>query len=717
MKKHFSNFLLSMSFLVVGIFVLTNQVQAETEISENIISDEIWTVENSPYHLMDTISVYPGATLTIEPGVVVKANAEKYLQIAGTIIARGNANNLVVFTSYDNNGWGGIRFIDSAIDAQLGEDYSYISGSIIEYADIEKSVWDCIRIEGSSPFISNSSIHNCANGIFLYNMNQSGTSNAVIYKNIISNIPTGNGVQQTNKNTDTGLVKIINNEINNTGIGIVSMNGRGPQIKDNIITNSDGGISLQFSDNFLVENNIVDIPSTSQNTAIGINIASGSVGTIQYNNLSNNANTQPSNSALNIHGSDVDVRFNTITASSNYTIRINCLNDVNCSTINSNNIYNTTVGGYSIWNWGGVDINSSDNYWDSISLLEVENKIFDFYDDPSLGKIVFNPYALSALESAGSNKFITPTICNSWIYSNWSQCSSSGKQTRTIISSSPSGCSGGSPIVSQDCTYVPLTCSSWIYSDWSACSNGQQTRNIISSSPAGCIGGASSITKSCTVSTSNNEYTQNQICSSFTYSDWSDCSQNNIQSRSLLSSLPSNCIGGQPILNQMCIYVDASQEDIIKTNNEESSVEVNVIVAEVINREKSLAVKKDVQLATRLKGKILLQVESRGEAWYVSPSDGKKIYMANGDEAYKIMRNEGIGISNKDLERINIDKTFAKKNNGKIFLQVEARGEAYYIDFDGVAHYLKDGAVAYEVMRSLGLGISNKDIRKLEVSI
>ena len=89
--------------------------------------------------------------------------------------------------------------------------------------------------------------------------------------------------------------------------------------------------------------------------------------------------------------------------------------------------------------------------------------------------------------------------------------------------------------------------------------------------------------------------------------------------------------------------------------------------------------------------------------------------MANGSEAYNIMRYLGVGITNKDLNRVMTDKIFAKKHSGKIFLKVEAYGEAYYIDIDGNAHYLKDGTVAYKIMRNLGLGITNSDLRKIEV--
>jgi len=41
----------------------------------------------------------------------------------------------------------------------------------------------------------------------------------------------------------------------------------------------------------------------------------------------------------------------------------------------------------------------------------------------------------------------------------------------------------------------------------------------------------------------------------------------------------------------------------------------------------------DISLANRLKGKILLQVEGRGEAWYIHPDNGKRYYMKDGPAA------------------------------------------------------------------------------------
>lgn len=128
---------------------------------------------------------------------------------------------------------------------------------------------------------------------------------------------------------------------------------------------------------------------------------------------------------------------------------------------------------------------------------------------------------------------------------------------------------------------------------------------------------------------------------------------------------------------------------------------------------KNNKISSNIDFIKKQKGKILLQVESHGEAWYVNPKDGKRYYMADGNKAYDVMRNMGVGITNKDLDKIKANKTLAKKSSGKIFLQIESKGEAYYIDFDGVAHYLKDGAAAYEIMRSLGVGITNNDLTKI----
>lgn len=55
-------------------------------------------------------------------------------------------------------------------------------------------------------------------------------------------------------------------------------------------------------------------------------------------------------------------------------------------------------------------------------------------------------------------------------------------------------------------------------------------------------------------------------------------------------------------------------------------------------------------LGNKLKGKILLQVESHGEAWYVNPKDEQRYYLGKPSDAYQLIRELGIGISSKIIE-------------------------------------------------------------------
>lgn len=57
-------------------------------------------------------------------------------------------------------------------------------------------------------------------------------------------------------------------------------------------------------------------------------------------------------------------------------------------------------------------------------------------------------------------------------------------------------------------------------------------------------------------------------------------------------------------------------------------------------------------IAARLSGRILLQVEQNGEAWYVNPTDLRKYYLGRPKDAFDTMRNFGLGVSDSDLLKI-----------------------------------------------------------------
>jgi hypothetical protein len=144
-----------------------------------------------------------------------------------------------------------------------------------------------------------------------------------------------------------------------------------------------------------------------------------------------------------------------------------------------------------------------------------------------------------------------PATCSSFTYSAWGTCQSNNTQTRTVLTSSPTGCTGGTPVLSQSCTYVPpvTTCSSFTYSAWGACqSNNTQTRTVLTSSPTGCTGGTPVLSQSCTY------VPPVTTCTSFTYSAWGACQPNGTQTRTVSTSSPTGCTGGTPVLSQTCTY-------------------------------------------------------------------------------------------------------------------------------------------------------------------
>jgi len=178
-----------------------------------------------------------------------------------------------------------------------------------------------------------------------------------------------------------------------------------------------------------------------------------------------------------------------------------------------------------------------------------------------------------------------------------------------------------------------------------------------------------------------------------------------------------------------------------------------------------------LEIGERLGGRILLQVEESGEAWYVSPDTHLRYFLGSPADAFSLMRKQGLGISNSDLEKIPIaleidygvdsdndglddrledsvgtkknkidsdgdgrndwdevkngfnplgageipiDINFTNKHLGKIFLQIKNNGEAWYVNpVDGKRYFLGLPLDAFAVMRKLGLGISNKDLEKI----
>lgn len=96
------------SFLFISM-LLINCFLAQTTVSGGIYQNTTWTVANSPYLMTGSMVVFPGVTLTIEPGVEVKVTPDysfntgnlRYLEVRGSLIAIGTDTAPITFKTTD----------------------------------------------------------------------------------------------------------------------------------------------------------------------------------------------------------------------------------------------------------------------------------------------------------------------------------------------------------------------------------------------------------------------------------------------------------------------------------------------------------------------------------------------------------------------------------------------------------------------------------------
>jgi len=117
--------------------------------------------------------------------------------------------------------------------------------------------------------------------------------------------------------------------------------------------------------------------------------------------------------------------------------------------------------------------------------------------------------------------------------------------------------------------------------------------------------------------------------------------------------------------------------------------------------------------AQRLKGYILLQVDSHGEAWYVYPNDLKRYPLGRPADASQILAKLGLGATHSFLTGYTI---FPAAVSGKILLDVQSRGEGYYINPRDRKKYsinrLQD--ISF-IMQKLSLGITTANLSLIPV--
>ncbi|RLI47212.1 hypothetical protein DRO69_01155 [Candidatus Bathyarchaeota archaeon] len=239
--------------IVLAILTFTNSfffsAANATYIEGDITQDTVWTLIDSPFVVSKNVTVYPNATLTIEPGVEVRFGGNFWLIVNGKLIANGTPDNMITFTSNKHQpqagDWGSIIFSNRTLQSTLA--YCSVkyatNGTTIENGNVEiknceisTNLQNGITIEEGTVVIRNNEItNNIQSGIHVTGDNQVTIQDNTIRSNANGIFLTGNSTSGVNitqnnvlSNTQSGI-QLDANAYSNVDIlyNILSANNRG----------------------------------------------------------------------------------------------------------------------------------------------------------------------------------------------------------------------------------------------------------------------------------------------------------------------------------------------------------------------------------------------------------------------------------------------------------------------------------------------------------
>ncbi len=318
--------------MVVGLLcaLLPAAVQA-TDVSGGLYENTTWSAANSPYHVVGNVVLFPGYTLTVEPDVTVVFDAGTSLAIRGTLAATGTADDRIVFTSFAAPSlWAGIALATN----QGGHGrFAYCDFS---YASTAVSVECCWGHSQPAEF-DHCTFSNNTTALGGYAGSVEHVTNSTFDNNTY-------GAKQADKNFADCV--FTNNEY-----GLYS-------------TERISASSCTFSNNTTGAYGGRGMLDRCTFTGNGTGIKGFFEGfTVMSSCVSNNG----TGIVLSSYG--------------------NAVGNVELCDIFENSVYNVNIGTVS------TNVDMTNNWWGTTNPAQIDASIYDGYDDPNRGLVLYTPFS------------------------------------------------------------------------------------------------------------------------------------------------------------------------------------------------------------------------------------------------------------------------------------------------------------------------------------
>ena len=405
-----ARFLFIIFIIFVGAFSVFHYALADTTITDDIYSDTTWTLADSPYIVNTGLYIAPGATLTIEPGVVVKFDGGS-MNIFGDIIANGTVDNHITFTSINDDTVGGDTNNDGDSIAPSAGDWDgfYFENShnsTFEYADFDYAD-DILDANDSDISLQNVALSNSNGGIMGFN-----TSSITLDHASIQNI-TSDALLFFN----TGSLSADDVAIDNiTEDAVLAYDNSTITLDDSSIQNvaQDGAVSI-FNNSSMTADHL-DIENISGDWEDAMDIFNGSQLTLNHSTLKK----CPGESCIAFYDSDdylatpsgIDVSnsdFDTGDGSAFITFGESAVN----ATISHSSIKNFFYLGVESYN--SATIHAENNYWGDPSGPYNENQNPDGLGNGVSDDVDFIPFLTSDPFITHTPVIIIPGIMGSYL--------------------------------------------------------------------------------------------------------------------------------------------------------------------------------------------------------------------------------------------------------------------------------------------------------------